>query len=223
LATLSRRYGLLFIHGRATASTAIHDAMEAHLDGEWLPKERLVSNDGRILAARHSNLPTFIRHGCISPAERSRLLVFTTVRNPFDYLVSTYFKMRAIHDGSLPRPHALPTEARLESLAFSATHPFEQWVLRRWRKPGLLGRFRSPLHWRYYHTKDVDHVLRFERLQEDFSELLARIGCEEPVELPKVNATSGREHDYRRYYTPKARRHVERAWHDELDRYQYHY
>ncbi len=197
--------------------------MATHLEGEWLPKERVVSDEGRILAARHSNLPTLIRHGCISADERSRLIVFTTVRNPFDYLISTYFKMRAIHEGSLPRPHALPTDARLENLAFSATHPFEQWVLRRWRRPGVLGRLRGPIQARYNHTKDTDHVLRFERLQDDFSELMAQIGYAGPLELPHINTTSGRERDYQRYYTKKARLHVEQAWSSELDRYGYRY
>ncbi len=221
LATLSRRYGLLFIHGRATASTAVHDAMESYLEGERLPKDRMLGDDGQILVARHSNLPTLIRHGCLSPQERTKLLVFATVRNPFDQLVSHYSKMRAIQDGRLARPNAILTETRLDSLEYSATHPFEQWILSHWRRPGLLGRFRGPRPWRYSHTKDVDHVLRFEQLQEDFSELLTRVGYEGTIELHRVNPTPGRERDYRRYYTPRARRHVERAWRAELARYGY--
>lgn len=221
MATLSRRYGLLFIHGRATASTAVHDAMEAHLEGEPLPRERMLDGKGNILVARHSNLPTLMRHGCITQEERSGLLVFATVRNPFDHLVSTYSKMRAIHDGRLARPEAILTDERLESLEYSATHPFEEWVLSHWRRPGVLGRFRGPRPWRYGHTKDVDHVLRFERLQEDFDALLARVGYEGTILLPTVNTTPGRERDYRRYYTSAARQHVERAWRAELDRYSY--
>jgi hypothetical protein len=149
------------------------------------------------------------------------LLVFATVRNPFDHLVSTYSKMRAIHDGRMARPNAILTDTRLESLEYSATQPFEQWVLRHWRRSGPLGRFRGPKPWRYGHTKDVDHVLRFERLQQDFDELLVRLGYEGTVALPTVNATPGRERDYRRYYTAAARQHVEEAWRAELDLYGY--
>ncbi len=64
-------------------------------------------------------------------------------------------------------------------------------------------------------------MLRFEQLQEDFSELLTRVGYEGTIELHRVNPTPGRERDYRRYYTPRARRHVERAWRAELARYGY--
>ncbi|CAN5506729.1 hypothetical protein BH20CHL6_BH20CHL6_20850 [soil metagenome] len=211
----------MFIHGRATASTAVHDAIVAKLEGESLPRERVLGDDGTILVARHSNLPTLLRHGCLTTEQRSGLLVFATVRNPFDHLVSTYSKMRAIHEGQVARPNAILTETRLENLEYSATHPFEPWVLTHWRRPGPLGRFRGPRPWRYGHTKDVDHVLHFEQLQEDLDALLARVGYEGTIELPKVNVTPGRERDYRHYYTPRARRYVQEAWDEELDRYGY--
>lgn len=195
--------------------------MAAHLEGEWLPKERVVGEDQRIVVARHSNLPTLMRHGYVGQEERSRLLVFTTVRNPFDHVVSAYFKRRAIVEGRLARPNAILTTRRLEGLDESTKQTFEHWILRRWRRPGPLGRFRGPRSWRYAHTKEVDQVLRFERLQEDFDALLTRVGFDGTVRLALVNPTPGRERDYRSYYTPKARRHVERAWSAELERYGY--
>ncbi len=195
--------------------------MEAHLEGESVPSERVVGEDESILVARHSNLPTLMRHGHVNQEERSRLLVFTTVRNPFDHVVSTYFKRRAIVDGRLARPNAILTTRRVESLEESVKQTFEQWILQRWRRPGPLGRFRGPVSWRYGHTKDVDQVLRFEQLQADFDALLARVGYQGTIELGLVNTTPGREPDYRRYYTARAQRHVEQAWRAELDRYGY--
>lgn len=221
LATLCRDWRLLFIHGRQTGSTAVRDALHEHLGGEEIPAERKLSPDGqRILVARHSALPVLIHHGLVTAEERAQLTVFTAVRNPFDDLVSMWLKNRAVVAGTLERPDQIMTPARLKQLEFSATHTFPEWIAHRWGRPGLAGRFKPHPVGSFAHTEGVDRVLRFEDLQDAFDALLKDIGYVGAIELARVNVTEGRRH-FRDYYSPAARRTVERAWRAELDRHGY--
>lgn len=220
MATLCRERGLLFIHGRRTGSTAVRDVLHERFGGEELPPERILDERGHTAAARHSNLPTLIREGLITPEQRRQLLVFTAVRNPFDDLVSTYIKNAQVYEGSLARPGQIMGDTRVAQLRYCATHRFDEWIAWRYTRSGLLGRFKEQPVGTYAHTEGADVVMRFERLQEDFDALLRRIGYEGTIELPRVNVTADRR-DFREYYTPQARRIVERAWARELERYGY--
>lgn len=220
MATLCRDWRLLFIHGRRTGSTAVRDALDEHLGGVEIPPERSIDEEGRVAVARHSNLPALLEHGVISADERRDLLTFTTVRNPFDDQVSLYLKNRQIAEGSLDRPEQIVTEHRVEHLEYAASHPFHEYAIWRYTRPGLLGRFRAARTAGFDHTGGVDLVLRFERLQEDFDALLERIGYRGSIKLPRTNVTVGRR-SYRDYYTPRARKVIERAWASEIERYDY--
>lgn len=198
----------------------MRDVLHERFGGEEVPPERILDERGHAAAARHSNLPTLMRGGLITPDQRRQLLVFTAVRNPFDDLVSTYIKNRQVYQGSLSRPSQIMGEMRVEQLRYCATHTFDEWIAWRYTRPGLLGRFKEPPVARFAHTEGADVVMRFECLQGDFDALLRRIGYEGTIQLPRVNITAERRH-YREYYTPRARRIVERAWAGELERYGY--
>jgi hypothetical protein len=194
--------------------------MQTHLDGEEVPPAQVRDEGRRIVVGTHATLPALIEHGYITPEQRRELVVFTAVRNPFDDLVSLYEKNRAVHAGKLRRPEQVIQDGWARHLEFAATHSFEEWVLKVHVRKGALGRLRGPRTATYEHTEGVDRVLRFERLQEDFDVLLAGIGFEGRIELPRVNVTE-RGRDYRTYYSPAAREVVERAWSAELARYGY--
>jgi hypothetical protein len=220
VATISRQFGLLFIHGWGTGSTAVRDAMHEHLGAEEIPPEQITDADGKVLVGRHSHLPILLRHGLITRSERERLLVFTTVRNPFDAHVTSYGKRRLLLEGRLDRPNARITDQRRAGLQ-KALQPFDEWIRSRYERKGRLGRFRAPRKGQYKHTTGVDHVLRFESLEEDFQALVTRVGYQGRIDLRRVNVTEGRQREYRTYYTPRARRLVERAWRDVLEKYDY--
>ncbi len=194
--------------------------LHEHFGGEEVPAERLLDDRAHTAAARHSSLPTLMREGLITPEQRRDLLVFTAVRNPFDDLVSTYIKNRQVYEGSLARPNQIMTDLRVDHLRYCGTHRFDEWIEWRYTRPGILGRFKEQPIGRYEHTDGVDVILKFERLQQDFDALLARIGHDATIELPRVNVTADRR-DYREMYTPKTRRIVERAWAGELERFGY--
>jgi hypothetical protein len=219
MATICRDYRLLFIHGRGTASTAIRQVLHENLGGTEVPPRTQFDAQGRIVLGRHANLPQLLRHGAIDDA--SGLEVATAVRNPFDYLVSTWLKFRLSNEGVIERPDVSHLPREQEKLDKASTLPFDQWVEWRYRRPGLLGRFRRPPNDRFIQLAGATFVMRFESIQPDFDRLLERVGYQGRIELDRTNQTPGREHDYRQYYTKRARRLVEQVWATELDRFGY--
>jgi hypothetical protein len=65
--------------------------------------------------------------------------------------------------------------------------------------------------------------MRFEHLQRDFDQVLAQAGVTQGLTIPRINVTSDRDRDYRRYYTPAARRIVEYVFERELVRFGYEF
>ena len=75
---------------------------------------------------------------------------------------------------------------------------FEQFLLRWYRVP-----FDS---WTSLDQKRYSSVIRFERLQDDFDRTLREIGLEPVQPLPAFNVTPGRDLDWNKHYTPRARK-----------------
>jgi hypothetical protein len=63
--------------------------------------------------------------------------------------------------------------------------------------------------------------MRFERLQEDFTDVMRGVGIVEDVTVPQFNATHARTAGYQSYYTLRARRLVEYIFKSDLERYGY--
>lgn len=61
----------------------------------------------------------------------------------------------------------------------------------------------------------IDHLLRFENLEDDFSNLLTRIGAENRM-VRKIG-DSGRSRMYRDFYTPDARRLIDSAFKQDIE------
>jgi hypothetical protein len=86
---------------------------------------------------------------------------------------------------------------------------------------------------RYYHVPydtwaslshdRLDHIIRFERLAEDFGEALHKIGIEPVRDLPIVNRTTERDPDYRIYYPPETRARARRVFGPYMSRWGYEF
>ena len=87
MAVLCRDLGLLFVLNPATGSTAIGNLPREKYGAEWLP-----ADDTPSVRKKHSTLRELMDAGLVSAEERSRLGVVTSVRNPYDRLVSIYAK-----------------------------------------------------------------------------------------------------------------------------------
>lgn len=227
MAIISRELRLLFVLAPHTGSTAIADLLRADLGGEWLPPEEIRGEDGRVLVRRkHTTVAELFRGGVLTREERAGLLVFSAVRNPFDTLVSVYLKHSVKDQVLLERPDSWVHghQRKLANLEYCRDHTFHEWIEHmyapRWLDR-LRRRSRKP---RWLYDRDVDVVMRYERLQEDFDAVLRRAGVTNHHEIPQLNVTAVRgARDYREFYAPRSRKLVEEAYTDFLRRYDYAY
>lgn len=201
--------------------------LRRQVGGVNIPTEPIKDRSGRVVVQRkHNTLPQLLQHGVLSAQERLGLLVAGTTRNPFDWLVSQYLRGLPIREGSGSGLFTADGKrSKGDPQRTGSKEDFEAWIVGRYerRRRGPLGRVlparaRKQVNW----LEGVDAVMRFERLQETFDEVLLRVGITEHLEIPRVNETVSRDiRDFRPWYTPKARAIAEKAFTDYLARYDY--
>lgn len=214
MAVVSRELGYLFIHAPRTGGTALaNGVLIPRLRGTRIPATKLEveARGERRLVRQHATRAQLLEAQLIDAADADRLLTFTTVRNPFDSLVSAYVKKRDTVPGKSWAGNHPVTRARV---AAAAALPFPAFIEEQYggRKPRHL----------YAHQLDgADVVMRFEQLQADFDGVLDRLGIAH-VHIPVSNTTS-RDADYRSYYTPRAREIVADVFAPDLERFGYEF
>lgn len=231
MAILSRSKSLLFVMAPRTGCTAIGALMQQEWGAERLPPDSILHPNGSIaLGWKHNTVPELVDAGLIARADLDEWTVFTTVRNPFDSLVSLYIKQRETYQPLLEEPgswvNRKPRYRRQVERASRMSFP--EWVRAndRPRHPvkrarNLLGGGATPAHMYGRYLEGADVVLRFEHLQEDFSTMLDRLGIPD-LEIPTVNRTAEREgRSYRDFYDESTRRYVARRYASDLERFGY--
>jgi hypothetical protein len=225
MAVVCSKLRLLFVQAPRTGCTAIEKVLMERFDGEFLPAEDILGPDGFIRVGRkHCSIPQLVAEKLLADDYRDRFTTVTTVRNPYDSLVSLYVKKREKYQDRLADPDSWVHKVRgyVQDMEFCRNHSFEEWLLKRYnvgRLDTLLGRGRKSLYGRY--TAGVSVVMKFERLQEDFESVMRGLGATGDVTIPRFNATQQRSADYQSYYTPRARRIVEHVFRPDLERYGY--
>jgi hypothetical protein len=221
MAVLCRDLGLLYVLNPATGSTAIGSLLRERYGGEWLPAENRPN-----VRKKHSTLRELLDAGLLGLEEREKLCVATNVRNPYDRLVSIYWKRMRIGAEQLADPgfwihrHAKPD--RIAEVEWIKRHDFSSWIRRRFVRNWLprLVRGQSPSVYARF-VDGVDIVLRHERLQQDFDDLIRRRGGT-PVEIPLRNVTMERaSRDYRDEYDALSRTLVRIGQRADLERFGY--
>jgi hypothetical protein len=226
----SSTYNHLFLMTPGTACTAVAEgALIPSLDGAYYPEQSVVDEAGMfLLDRRHGTMSQLRNAGLMTDDLAASLFKFTTVRNPFDLLVTRYVRLRAqarkVTDPAFVLNRVPGIVNAIEVAHESPT--FGDWVERLYAVHGIRRRMRRPLS-RFVgpqglfgrYTKDADYVMRFERLQSDFDTVTKRLGIQDRVEIPRQNVTPERDADYHAYYTPRARRIVEAVFRPELERF----
>jgi Sulfotransferase family len=205
MAIICRKYRLLFIMTPRTACTAIGELLCQHYDGEFLPGQDILDSSGFIsVQKKHSTLSELLAHNLLTADEATSLFKVAAVRNPFDSLVSLYFKQRFKYQPLLADSSSwvYRCPGYVESMRYAQTHSFNAWVFRLSCKTiikkllGLRGSMFAE------HTHGVDHVIRFERMEEDLKKAFSGAGVEWKAGIPKVNRTDERPgRDYRSLYS----------------------
>src|SRR5690554_2687991 len=83
---------LLFIMPPATGCSVLGGVLQKQFGGRYLPEQDIRSN-GRHLSRKHNSLPQLFEHQVLTVEERDQLLVFATIRNPFDRWVTYYQRL----------------------------------------------------------------------------------------------------------------------------------
>lgn len=230
MALLSRRHRFLYLMAPRTGSTALSQGvLIPKFEAEWLPPEHIFDDKGnRVVDRKHTTLSELLRHGLLSNADAKDLFKFTTVRNPFDSVVTHYSRLRFQHSQNIDQPHVQQVPGYKERILDAVELDFNEWVLHRWvgqaswKRPWAKLTHGLPRSRHMYapYIEGADYVMRFERLQEDFDEVCRKIGIPS-VEIPKKNVTGSRESDYRTYYSDEARRVVEHVFRLDMQRFGY--
>lgn len=210
-----------------TACTAIGQLLCERFGGEFIPTDDILDSRGRILVdKKHGTLSDLIKHGILTTEEAKSLLKVAAVRNPFDSLVSLYFKQRSKYQpllgDSTSWVNRLPGYA--ENMRYARAYSFNRWVLRvSYRKliKRLLGFHPSMFA---DHTRGVDMVMRYESVETDLSKVFRKAGMGSKADIPVVNRTGERTNgDYRSCYSRLAKLAVTLAYSGDLEMYGYRF
>lgn len=207
---ISLKYNFLFIHVPKTGGNSIQNILadysedtltddEAHQDGI----ERFELRNSTYKLKKHSKLT---RYRKVLPAKLyQQLFKFATIRNPWDKMISLYFSP---HRGTdrWDRDSFIQLVGNAPTLQDFVTLP--SFSDRLGGELGLAARPR-PL------DQDIDYLIRFERLNDDFSEVCRKIGLPTAPELPVRN--KGNRKHYGIYYDDELIELVARKFSNEIE------
>jgi len=196
--SLQKRF--LFVHIPKTAGNSIQSVLRDYSEDELVALrkeqdgiERFGLRNPKYKLRKHSTLSEY--QDALGREQFQELYKFTCVRNPWDRMVSYYFT---------------PTQ-----------NP-ETWDRTKFR--GIISNVVSISDYLRLDDSDVDSfanvdcIMRFENLAEDFRAVCAAIGISPPT-LPQYNR-SNREH-YSKYYDEELRELVRTRFAAEIERFNY--
>lgn len=188
---VSDKHKYVFIELPLTGSTALSSELCDQYDGEKILK-------------KHSRYHEFLR---IATPEQKKYFTFSGIRNPLDFIVSEFLKIKSNHKGRYTNAKEWRknggTLSNKNLLLYdeitSKNMSFQDYFLKYYKLPYD--------NWSNVAHDKFDYIVRFENLQTDFFAALRKLGIEPKRELPKINKTSEKE-DFTKYFTPEIRKHA---------------
>jgi len=189
-------HGYLFVHIQKSAGTSITQA--------------LANQPGSCFVA-----PAHLRLRDVAFSSEKQPFTFAVVRNPWERLVSWYSMMlrKGVHNdfsryllsGSLNFSEFLRRINVIVERASDDAHAFMAHEGLRYRHPGVylksLGFAQTDYLTDRWGRFRCDRVLRFEHLQEEWTELLATLHPGTKIDLPHANAKPDGPLDWRSHFT----------------------
>jgi hypothetical protein len=201
---ISSSRNFLFIHIPKTGGNSLQNVLRDYSEDEVVSREphqdgseRFELQNRRTGTTKHS---TLMEYRQVLPAdEYQRLFKFCCVRNPWDRAISFYFS-----------PHrGVTTFERSTFIDFIKTIPPALNYLRESEEQGLPEA-----------VKNMNRIIRFERLHEDFQEVCAQLGLN-CSDLPHRNKS--RRQDARAYYDEETRNIVGQLFEEEIEIFDYEF
>lgn len=183
---VSNRYKYLFIENPLTASWSIHHELCKYYAGSPI-------------LHKHATLQEFNKR---YPKGEEEYFTFITIRNPLDVLVSRYVKHKKDAYGVFSDPHTI--EKNLSD--YSDKIRFEYIIDSNGDFESYFDKFYSRPYSDLVDTlqyEQIDYLIRYESLQDDFTNVLNSLGIKQVRPLPFVNKTPGKNPDWISYYSPE--------------------
>jgi hypothetical protein len=140
---------------------------------------------------------------------------FTVVRNPFDWMVGTYFYIMAY------KSHINYEAIKDMNLAQFIQHYVDVMMLNEGRG---IGENKCVTIYDFVSDSNgdvmVDYIGKYENLKEDMPFILKKVGIEE-IELPVINTNPLRQPDYKQYYDAESISLVEKYFAKDLEYFNY--
>ena len=184
---ISHKYRYLFVEIPHTASTAISKELREHYSGE-------------LILYKHANYSEF-KHQ--ASADEKKYFKFCAIRNPLDIIVTEYSKYKSNHRGAYTRPSAW--ERNGGWVLDSHLNRYEFVEKNNASFSTFFQHFYKSIYnnWFLIGHAEFDFIMRFERIDEDFENILRQTGIEPVRSLPVINA-SQRSQQLADYWTPAA-------------------
>ncbi|WP_146344297.1 sulfotransferase family 2 domain-containing protein [Phaeobacter marinintestinus] len=210
---LSPGRGYVFIHIPKTGGTSLALALEARAMKDDImlgdtPKalkrrRKVLADQARGRLWKHSTLSDI--EGLVPDSELDRLFAFTLVRNPWDRAVSYYHWLK---QQSFDHP----------AVELAKNNAFDGFITH----PNTLASFRATPAESYMRRSggraQCASYIRIEQFDQDAQPLFDHLGFR--LKLPHVNS-SGRERDYRTYYSESGAEAVAKACADDIQQFGY--
>lgn len=191
---ISIRKKFLFIHVPKTGGNSIQNILRHYSEDEIVTRsghqdgiERFEVSNSKYKVTKHSTLSHY--KSVLDSGTYRSLFKFATIRNPWDMMISYYFS-----------PHRGVTEWNRDDFISLAggVPPLRHYICEQSLVEKALGMcgMKTTIGRRKI-GGDIDFLMRFERLSEDFGEVCGKLGIPHSP-LPKRNS-SARAH-YSEYY-----------------------
>lgn len=202
---ISHSKNFIFIHIPKTAGTSIESAL-----GEYGVVQKGPKNYSSVY---HKHV-TAIKCRNMMRDEFEKYFRFSSVRNPWDWLVSNYEFNRGV---GIPYILNIPTMSAGVVPEWLRNMSFADWLV--WfietiqpSQKKLIADENSNLL--------VNHIIRFEQLQNDYDELCSILKIP-TIKLPKLVATERKPYQY--YYDEVTIKLVEEAFADDIHTFKYRF
>jgi hypothetical protein len=175
---ISHKNKYLFVQLPHTGCSAIARELREYYDGEPIHR-------------KHSRYHHFLKSA--SEAEK-KYFVFSGIRNPIEDAMSMFFKLKSNHEG-----YDNPINY-IENGGFVTKRMRRKFEFVKNNHGDFKKYFRKSYRYPYDNWSRLDHcrfdyIIRFERIQDDFSEVLMQLGIEQIRPLPVYNKTRKRRDD----------------------------
>ena len=169
---ISHKHKYLFVQTPHTGSTSVGRELVKHYDGEEI-------------LWKHAMFHHFKR---AFPDEAEEYFIFSTIRHPFDEVVSLYFKLKNDQE------HYSDPSNWKENGGWLSKRGLHQFQFVHYQKASfeeyLKKFFWLPfVNWTVLAHKQFNYVMRYENLNEDFPKVLEKLGLQLIRPLPRVNPT----------------------------------